>query len=34
MLFLAVKFPIFYSLANVSHDTPLLERIARSACRR
>ena len=31
MLFLAVKYPIFYSLANVSHDTPLLERIARSA---
>lgn len=31
MLFLAVKFPIFYSLANVSADTPLLERIARCA---
>lgn len=31
MLFLAVKFPIFYSLANISSDTPLLERIARSA---
>lgn len=31
MLFLAIKFPIFYSLANISTDTPLLERIARSA---
>jgi peptide/nickel transport system permease protein len=31
MLFLAIKFPIFYSLASVSSDTPLLERIARSA---
>jgi peptide/nickel transport system permease protein len=31
MLFLAVKFPIFYSLANVSNDMPLLERLARSA---
>ncbi|HXV26122.1 MAG TPA: ABC transporter permease [Alphaproteobacteria bacterium] len=31
MLFLAVKFPIFYSLANISPDTPFLERIARSA---
>jgi peptide/nickel transport system permease protein len=31
MLFLAVRFPIFYSLANVSADTPLLERIARCA---
>lgn len=31
MLFLAIKFPIFYSLANISSDTPLLERIARSA---
>ena len=31
MLFLAVKFPIFYSLANVSPDTSLLERISRSA---
>ena len=31
MLFLAVKFPIFYSLANVSAETPFLERIARSA---
>lgn len=31
MLFLAVKFPIFHSLANVGYDTPLLERISRSA---
>jgi peptide/nickel transport system permease protein len=31
MLFLAVKFPVFYSLANVSNDMPLLERLARSA---
>ncbi|HEX9791764.1 MAG TPA: ABC transporter permease [Kiloniellales bacterium] len=31
MLFLAIKFPIFYSLANITADTPLLERIARSA---
>ncbi len=31
MLFLAVKFPVFYSLANVSYDTPFLERLARSA---
>jgi peptide/nickel transport system permease protein len=31
MLFLAVRFPIFYSLANVSPDTPLLERVARIA---
>jgi peptide/nickel transport system permease protein len=31
MLFLAVRFPIFYSLANVTPDTPLLERIARCA---
>src|SRR5829696_4831124 len=31
MLVLAIKFPIFYSLASVSPDTPLLERIARSA---
>ncbi|MEZ5774438.1 MAG: ABC transporter permease [Hyphomicrobiaceae bacterium] len=31
MLFLAVKYPIFYSLANVSADTPLLERISRIA---
>jgi len=31
MLFLAVKFPIFYSLANVSLDTPFFERLARCA---
>jgi len=31
MLFLAVKFPIFHSLANVSADTPLVDRIARCA---
>ena len=31
MLFLAVRFPVFYSLANVSPDTPLLERVARCA---
>ncbi|HEY4721877.1 MAG TPA: ABC transporter permease [Anaerolineae bacterium] len=31
MLFLAIKFPIFYSLANITSDTPLLERVARSA---
>jgi peptide/nickel transport system permease protein len=31
MLFLAVKFPIFRSLANVSADTPLLDRIERCA---
>lgn len=31
MLFLAVRFPLFYSLANVSPDTPLLERFARCA---
>lgn len=31
MLFLAVRFPIFYSLANVSLDTPFLERVARCA---
>ena len=31
MLFLAVKVPVFYSLANVSYDTPFLERLARSA---
>jgi len=31
MLFLAVRYPIFYSLANVSADTPLLERILRCA---
>jgi peptide/nickel transport system permease protein len=31
MLFLAIRYPIFYSLANVSVDTPLLERIVRCA---
>jgi len=31
MLILAVKFPIFYSLANVSPDTPFFERVARTA---
>jgi peptide/nickel transport system permease protein len=31
MLFLAVDFPLFYSLANVSPDTPFLERVARCA---
>lgn len=31
MLFLAVRFPIFYSLANVTPDTPLLERVGRCA---
>jgi peptide/nickel transport system permease protein len=31
MLFLAIQFPIFYSLANVSPDTPFLERVARCA---
>jgi peptide/nickel transport system permease protein len=31
MLFLAIRFPLFYSLANVSPDTPFLERIARCA---
>jgi peptide/nickel transport system permease protein len=31
MLFLAIRFPLFYSLANVSPDTPFLERVARSA---
>jgi peptide/nickel transport system permease protein len=31
MLFLAIKFPVFYSLSNVSVDTPFLERIARCA---
>src|SRR5262249_17318517 len=30
MLFLAVRPPIFYSLATVSPDTPLLERLGRS----
>jgi peptide/nickel transport system permease protein len=31
MLFLAVRYPIFYSLANVSPDTPFLERVGRCA---
>ncbi len=31
MLVLAIHFPIFYSLANISLDTPFLERAARSA---
>ena len=31
MLFLAVKFPIFHSLSNVSADMPFLERLQRSA---
>lgn len=31
MLFLAVKYPIFYSLASVSPETPFLERILRCA---
>jgi peptide/nickel transport system permease protein len=31
MLFLAVKFPIFHSLSNVSPDTGFLERLQRSA---
>jgi peptide/nickel transport system permease protein len=31
MLFLAVKFPIFHSLSNVSPDMPFLERLQRSA---
>jgi peptide/nickel transport system permease protein len=31
MLFLAIKLPIFYSLANVSPDTPFFERLARIA---
>jgi len=31
MLLLAIKLPIFYSLANVSADTPFLERLARIA---
>ncbi|MDZ4738243.1 MAG: ABC transporter permease [Rhodospirillaceae bacterium] len=30
MYFLAIKLPIFYSLANVGADTPLLERFART----
>jgi peptide/nickel transport system permease protein len=31
MLFLAIRFPLFYSLANISPDTPFLERVGRSA---
>jgi peptide/nickel transport system permease protein len=31
MLFFAVRLPIFYALANVSSDTPLLEHLARIA---
>jgi peptide/nickel transport system permease protein len=31
MLFLAVRYPIFYSLATVGPDTPFLERISRCA---
>ncbi|MGE0237987.1 MAG: ABC transporter permease [Parvibaculaceae bacterium] len=31
MLFLAVKFPIFHSLSNVSPDMPFLDRLQRSA---
>ncbi len=31
MLFLAIKYPLFYSLANISADTPFLERVARCA---
>jgi peptide/nickel transport system permease protein len=31
MLFLAIRFPLFYSLSNISPDTPFLERVARSA---
>jgi peptide/nickel transport system permease protein len=31
MLFLAVKFKVFYALANVSDDTPFLESLARIA---
>jgi peptide/nickel transport system permease protein len=31
MLFLAVKFPIFHSLSNVSADMPFLDRLQRSA---
>jgi peptide/nickel transport system permease protein len=31
MLFLAVKFPIFHSLSNVSADMPFLDRLMRSA---
>jgi peptide/nickel transport system permease protein len=31
MLVLAIRFPFFYSLANVSPDTPFLERVGRCA---
>ena len=31
MLFLAVKFPIFHSLSNVSPDMPFLDRLGRTA---
>jgi peptide/nickel transport system permease protein len=31
MLFLAVRLPLFYSLASMSPDTPFLERVARCA---
>jgi peptide/nickel transport system permease protein len=31
MLFLAVRYPIFYSLATVGPDTPFLERVSRCA---
>lgn len=31
ILLLAIKYPIFYSLANVSADTPMLDRIGRCA---
>ena len=31
MLFLAIRWPVFYSLANVSPDTPFLEHLARTA---
>lgn len=31
MLFLAVKFPVFHSLSNVSPDMPFLDRLARTA---
>jgi peptide/nickel transport system permease protein len=31
MLFLAIWWPVFYSLANVSPDTPFLERLGRTA---
>ena len=31
MLFLAIRYPLFYSLANVGPDTPFLEHLARTA---